>query len=127
MKNLFRACSLAGLLLLAACRMGPVYNVESAPLGVSSDATMAEVTKAIRQAGIGRGWQMIPGAEGRMTGRLHLRSHVAVVEITYDTKNFSITYADSTNLKYDGERIHSNYNSWVQNLSQAIMVQASAI
>jgi hypothetical protein len=34
---------------------------------------------------------------------------------------------DSTNLSYDGQKIHTNYNSWVQNLSNAIRVQAAAI
>ena len=125
MKRLIRVLPVVGLLLLAACRGSPVYNVESAPLGASEDATIGEVTEAIKRAGIGLGWQMKPEKEGQMTGRLSLRSHVAVVEIKYDTKRFSISYLDSANLRYDGRNIHRNYNSWVKILSNAIKLQAS--
>lgn len=126
-KNRFRIVAIAGLLVLASCRMAPVYNVESSPLGAPADATLAQVTEAISKAGFSLGWQMNPDTPGHMTGTLRLRSHVAVVDITYDTKIFSITYADSSNLKYDGRIIHKNYNSWVQNLSFKIMANASAI
>ena len=125
MKSLIRVLPVVGLLLLAACRASPVYNVESAPLGASEDATIDEVTEAIKRAGIGLGWQMKPEKEGQMTGRLALRSHVAVVEIKYDTKRYSIYYLDSANLIYDGRNIHRNYNSWVKILSNAIKLQAS--
>jgi hypothetical protein len=49
---------------------------------------------------------------------LYIRDHMAKVDIRYDTSVFSITYADSDNLKYNAEKnkIHRNYNSWVQNL-----------
>lgn len=127
MKSFVRALPIVALLLLAACRTAPVYNVASAPLGAPADATMSEVAEAVKKAGINLGWQMTPVREGEMTGRLILRDHTAVVKITYDIKNFSIYYLDSTNLKYDGQKIHTNYNSWVQNLSNAIAVQASAI
>jgi hypothetical protein len=70
---------------------------------------------------------MIDTGPGETEGRLHLRSHVAIVSITFDTKQFSIFYKDSTNLDYDGARIHRNYNGWIQNLEQAILAQTSAI
>ena len=127
MKNLIRVLPVAGLLLLAACRMAPVYTVESAPLSAPEGATITQVTEAIKQAGVGLGWQMKPEKEGQMTGRLSLRTHVAVVDIVYDVEKYSIYYIDSTNLNYDGQSIHTNYNNWIRNLSNAIMVQASAI
>lgn len=105
MKNVIRVLPIVGLLLLAACRMAPVYNVESTPLGAPADTTIGEVTKAIREAGIGLGWQMILEKEGQITGRIFLRTHVAVVNITYDTKKFSIYYLESSNLNYDGRNI----------------------
>jgi hypothetical protein len=127
MKNLIRVLPVVGLLLLAACQASPVYNVESAPLNAPEGATISQVTEAIKQAGIGLGWQMKPEKDGQMTGRLFLRTHVAVVDITYDIKKYSIYYLDSTNLNYDGQSIHKYYNSWVRNLSNAILVQVSAI
>lgn len=127
LKTLFRTSLLAGLLLLAACRMAPVYNVHSEPLNAPQNATLEDVTEAIKRAGLGLGWQLKSEAPGNMSGRLSLRDHVAMVDIKYDTKALSITYADSINLKYNGSQIHKNYNGWVSNLRNAILVQVSAI
>ena len=88
MKNLIRVLPVVGLLLLAACQASPVYNVESAPLNAPEGATISQVTEAIKQAGIGLGWQMKPEKDGQMTGRLFLKTHVSVVDITYDTKKY---------------------------------------
>ena len=114
-------------LALGACRAAPIYNVQSANMATPSDATIQQVSDAIKRAGAGLGWQMSETGPGEMEGTLHLRSHVAVVSVTFDTKKFSIFYKDSTNLDYDGTRIHKNYNGWVQNLERAILAQTSAI
>lgn len=118
---------LVAALALGACRTAPVYNVESATMATPEDATLEEVAGAIKRAGTGLGWQMIDKGPGEIEGRLHLRSHMALVRITFDTDQFSIFYEDSTNLKYDGTTIHKNYNGWVQNLEQAILGQTAAL
>ena len=69
---------------------------------------------------------MEPQAPGLVRGTLNLRTHQAVVDIPYDTQRFSIRYVSSSNLDYDGRVIHRNYNSWVQNLQNAIMAQPAA-
>jgi hypothetical protein len=117
---------IAGL-ALGACRGAPVYNVSSATMATPPAATMEQVTTAIKQAGASKGWQMIDKGPGELEGRLNLRTHVAVVSITFDTKQFSIFYKDSADLAYDGTTIHKNYNGWVQNLERAILVQSAAI
>jgi hypothetical protein len=60
-----------------------------------------------------------------MRATLALRTHVAVTEITYNEQNFSIIYADSTNLGYNGSSIHKNYNGWIENLERAIIRQSA--
>jgi hypothetical protein len=117
---------IAGL-ALGACRAAPVYNVNTATMASPPTATVEQVTTAIKRAGAGLGWQMIDKGPGEMEGRLNLRSHVAVVSITFDTKQFSIFYKDSADLGYDGTNIHKNYNGWVQNLERAILAQAAGI
>jgi hypothetical protein len=114
-------------LALGACRSAPIYNVQSATMATPADATLEQVAGAIKRAGAGLGWQMIDKGPGEIEGRLHLRSHVAVVSITFDKKQFSIFYKDSSNLDYDGTRIHKNYNGWVQNLEQAILAQTAGL
>jgi hypothetical protein len=65
-----------------------------------------------------------PGNVVRLT--YSARTHVAVVNVTYSAKSYSIRYADSTNLGYSAEGgagiIHPNYNKWVNSLRQAIEV-----
>ena len=115
----------AVFLALAGCRTAPIYNVVAAPVITSKPATMQGVQNAIVQAGTGLGWKMNANTPGNVTGVLDLRDHHAVVDVTYDTKAYSIKYKDSTNLNYDGTNIHKNYNGWVENLDKAIRVNLS--
>ena len=114
------------LLLLVGCRTADLYNVQGAP-GASKAVSMADVEAAIRRAGQGLGWQIVPQGPGKAEGTLVLRDHRAVVDITYDTKSYSIKYKDSSNLQYDGKTIHSNYNGWIQNLDKAISKELLAL
>ena len=114
------------VVLLVGCRTADLYNVQGAP-GASKAVSMADVEQAIRRAGNGLGWQIVPQGPGKAEGILVLREHRAVVDITYDTKSYSIMYKDSSNLNYDGKTIHSNYNGWIQNLDKAISKQLLAL
>ena len=114
------------VMLLAGCRTADLYNVQAAP-GASKAVSLADVEQAIRRAGHGLGWQIVPQGPGRAEGVLVLRDHRAVVNITYDTKTYSIVYKDSSNLQYDGKTIHSNYNGWIQNLDKAISRELSLL
>ena len=112
---------------IAACRSATVYNVTQANLNSSPKASVAEISQVIMRAGAGLGWQINEVSPGVLTGRLNLRTHMALVDITHDTKTFSIRYKDSTNLDYTGSEIHSNYNGWIQNLEKAIVDHSSTI
>ena len=127
-----RKIILIGLALVVAlgvgCRSAIVANVADTPFSTTENKpSMEQVKKAIMTAGAGLGWNIKSQSPGHLIGTLNLREHTAIVDIKYTTENFSITYKDSTNLKYDGTNIHSNYNGWVQNLTKAINVQLSAL
>jgi hypothetical protein len=108
-------------ILLGACRTAPVYNVGHAPVATGSGhANMREVRQAILKAGSGLGWRMRLRKPGHIVGTLALRSHLAVVDIVYNTQAYSIQYNRSRNLKYDGKHIHKNYNGWIRNLRNHI-------
>ena len=122
--------AVAALLLLTGFGAGaPIYNVVSSPIPQNPDATMANIQKAILRAGLTLGWQVAPKEPGKLEAILILRTHRAVVDITHDTKTFSITYKDSSNISYDEQRktIHSNYNGWVQNLEKGIRIQVQTL
>jgi hypothetical protein len=119
------AAVVAFLLLTGFGRGTPIYNVQSAAIPASPAATMENIEKAIIRAGLTLGWQVTPREPGKAEAVLVLRTHRAVVDITYDTKSYSINYKDSINLDYDAQdkTIHSNYNGWIRNLDKAIRAQ----
>lgn len=115
----------ASLVVLAGCRTAPIHDVVAAPVVTSKPVTMEVVQNAIVVAGTQLGWKMEPLNPGTITGTIELRTHRAVVEVTYDTKTYNIKYKDSLNLDYNGTSIHKNYNGWIENLDKAIQVQLS--
>lgn len=112
-------------LFLMGCRTAPVQDFNDMPINTSSGKkpALSKVTQDIIQAGNSLGWQMKKGKPGHITATLNLRKHMAKVDINYSKTDYSIHYKDSRELRYDGANIHSNYNSWVQNLSNAISTQ----
>jgi hypothetical protein len=131
MKSLLKVSIVAiiGLFVLTGCRTASIQNISEYPVAAPKSAKDSDMFDAIKRAGIGLGWQIKKVKDGQALGTLYLRDHMAVVVIDYTDKYFSITYKNSTNLKYDASKktIHKNYNGWIQNLTNAIAVQYSAI
>ena len=112
------------LAVLAGCTSRPIVNVNDAPVVTAGKpATMSDVQTAIVRAGSALGWQMIPVRPGLVAGRLELRTHVAVVDVSYDAKAYSIKYKESVNLDAQGGNIHKNYNGWIENLDRGIRTE----
>jgi hypothetical protein len=109
-------------LFLMGCRTAPLVDVSGEPItsGTGKSVSLSQVTHDIIQAGVGLGWTMKKQKSGYIIGQLNLRKHMIKVNIHYSNKEYSITYNDSSEMSYDGTQIHSNYNSWVQNLNKAI-------
>jgi len=116
-------------LALTRCpHQAAVYNVEDASIVANvNNLSAADVRKAIIRAGGTLGWNIKDAGPDMLKGTLHLRSHIAKVDIPYGPERYSILYKDSTNLNYDGSKIHSNYNGWIQNLQKAIQVQLNTL
>jgi hypothetical protein len=116
--------AVTALLLSVGCTTQPIMNVSGAPITTSKpNPSMDEIRQAIVRAGSGLGWEMKPDRPGHITGRLALRTHVAVVDVDYTQTGYSIKYRESTNLDQNGDMIHRNYNGWIQNLDKGIKVQ----
>jgi len=133
MKRLVSAFTVACLVIVfaAGCRGGgQIYQVKDAAVQTASgkDASQDQVQKAIIEAGVKLGWIMAVAKPGEIMGTLSVRSHTAVVTIPYTSKNYSILYKDSTNLKYNADKqtIHENYAGWIQRLDNEIRVRLTA-
>lgn len=111
------------LFAMVACRAGgQVYEVKDAPVESAKPLTLDQVQKAIIDAGIKQTWIMTPIKPGEMLGEFNVQSHQIHVTIPYTTKNYSILYKDSSNLRYDPVKrtIHVNYAKWIERLDNEI-------
>ncbi len=110
--------------VVASCRTAPVLNVVETPFTTKAPSIEA-ADKAVKRAGAALGWQMKTVDSGHILATLPIRTHIAVVDVKFNTGDFSILYKSSTNLKYEGGSIHSNYNGWVTNLRDGIIAQSA--
>ena len=111
------------LAAMVACRAGgQVYEVKDAPIESAKPLTLDQVQKAMIDAGIKQTWIMTPIKPGEMLGEFNIQSHQIHVTIPYTTKNYSILYKDSSNLRYDPVKrtIHVNYAKWIERLDNEI-------
>lgn len=94
--------------------------VDPAPVTIPAGLSGEQVTKDIKRALAGRGWEVTAEQPGRIDARLHLRDHVAVIRVTYDATSVQFAYVDSTNLDFKEKRgqryIHGNYLGWINYL-----------
>lgn len=114
---------------LAACREEPIRQ----PVTVSfvSRGSPSERTQQIMRAAAARGWTsrlMVapsPNRRGVIEAVNNTDGHNVVVRITYNSREFTITYVSSIGLNYDGRQIHTYYNGQVERLEQQIMRESA--
>ena len=111
------------LLFSYGCASNPVYNVESEPVPTYSTGgqpTFDEVEKSILSGCRRKGWSPRIVEKGLIEASIHVRTHKAVVNISFTDNDYSIHYKSSENLDYHDGNIHRNYNKWIILLSQSI-------
>lgn len=124
-----RRILLAALVILTAtfvsCRTAPIRNIpmNSIPTTQHMSLTEDEVAGAIIRGGNKAGWSMRKVEPGLIVGTIQVRTHEAQVDVRYSATTWNIAYRDSKNLKFNGEKIHSNYNKWVSRLGDSIRNQ----
>ena len=102
--------------------MAPVYNVTNRPIVPSGGKpkTLNEVKAAILEAGRARRWTMREVEPGHLEATVRPGGLAAIVDIRYSTTSYSISYKRSEGVEYDGTKIYSRYNTWIENLQQEI-------
>jgi len=141
---------LGGLLIACALGASPAYaqrtpvsivNYPNIPVGTAKPVQAEQVKKAIQDAALKKGWTLSNDTGDKMLATLVVRSkHTVIVEIAYSADKYSIKYSDSVNMNYhkeghydsrlpsarnaataaQGAVIHPAYNTWVQELKEAI-------
>lgn len=126
LETLFICCAMT--LVLTGCGVW-IKNVDVINKGIvatspSQSLTLMQVTAAIQQAGLKRGWQMRQDGPNKI-----IASHKAmnsssnysvVVAVSYTESLYSITYVSSENFDAKDGKIHRKYATWVINLQRDI-------
>jgi hypothetical protein len=91
--------------------------IDPNPVAVPAGLSAEQVAKDIKRALIARGWEVTAEQPGQIDSTLHLREHVARIQVTYGTSSVRLAYVDSSNLDYAEKRgkryIHGNYLGWL--------------
>ena len=97
-------------------RTQPVYDIIDKPIvtGSGNMLSMDQVEGVLRGSAETKGWTVQKIEEGHLLAQIDVRQHYAAVDMNFDTTTYSITYHDSKVLKYDGTKIHRNYNKWIK-------------
>ncbi|HEY0197464.1 MAG TPA: hypothetical protein VGC19_02840 [Rhodanobacter sp.] len=112
-------------LLLLIMGFGRAPLVNPPPVAVPSGLNAMQVGKAVKGALIGRGWVVNAEQADGVDATLHGHDYTAKIHVTFDASKVSISYVDSSNLKYEVKRngqrmIHSNYMNWMRFLTEDI-------
>lgn len=133
MKRVWLAAFISGLAVVAVmgCRGGAqIYQVKEAPVQTATGKvpSLEQVQKIIIESGVKLGWVMAVVKPGEIQGTRNVRIHSAVVTIPFTTKNYSVLYKESTNLKYNSaaQTIHQEYTYWIQELDNEIRARLTA-
>ena len=122
MKRIHLVLLLPLLLLTMAFRQVPLND--PLPIQVPAGVTYEQVQNAVMEALSGRGWTIANHKTGEIDATYARRDFSVTIAVHYDVHQVQINYLNSSNLKYevkDGQRyIHTNYPSWIQNLTTDI-------
>jgi hypothetical protein len=119
-----------------------IVNHPNIPVATTKPVQAEQVKKAIHGAALRKGWTLADEAGDKMLATLVVRNkHTIMVEIVYSADKYSIAYRDSINMNYHSEAkydsrlpnasanrasgpvIHPAYNTWVQELKDAIRIE----
>ena len=88
----------------------------------SNKATLADVEKAILSVASRLDWMTKKGEDGEIQAKLIVRTHELVVTITFSSSEYTITYKDSKDLKYNAsnQTVHGKARKWLDDLDHGI-------
>ena len=105
----------------------PITNFEDMPIRAPMPVSQVRETIIGAAAAIpSRAWTMTDSGPGKLLGRLTVRRHQALVEVTYSADRYSIVYLNSQRLNYRDGAINANYNAWVRELQKALEATLSS-
>ena len=149
MKSLLKLFFVAAVVVLPTAFASVKPLKEPEPIAIPQGLSDAQVTSAIKKGMSRRGWRVEKEEPNKILAVIYVRDHVVKNTIAWDKKDVRISYAGSTNMKYELREpkssgggmfdfddakdkdkkvepvpyIHSRYNSWTQNLANDIRIE----
>ncbi len=122
-RTLIASVAALGLLATSAAwsRSAPVQTIKSPVL--SKTVTVQEVRGAILRAALSKNWQVVEETDQKITLKYVKKVHVAVCDVTYSEKEYTITINPMTTLLRGDNEVHPKYNQWIRNLDKQIQRQ----
>lgn len=115
--------SLLSLLLLTLFAIGlhadAILNINQPvrTLKLNSEQMKSAIINAAQELQ----WHVTPEDEGRLTARYEKSNYMAKITINYAPTFYTINYADSKRMRYDGKTIHPTYNRLIKALQENIV------
>ena len=111
-------------LMLAACRVEPVYEVKNRPLPTVAQKALnpSQLERTFIDAAMARNWRVEVVAPGHIRASMVLRGkHTAITDIYFTRNGYSLLLNSTQNLKQDSSgKIHRTYNNLVRALETEI-------
>ena len=85
-----------------------------------------QMRSAIINAAQTQQWQVTAEGEGALSALYQKSDYTAKIAIKYAPTFYSINYADSTRMRYDGKTIHPTYNRLIKALQAGIIKNLKA-
>lgn len=113
--------TLLSLLFLstAALHADAILNVDQ-PIR-TLELSNAQIKSAIVNAALEQHWAVIPEGDGRLSATYRRSNYMAKIAIIYAPTFYTISYADSKNMRYKGTTIHPTYNRLIKELQANIV------
>jgi len=80
-----------------------------------------QLKSAIVKACQNQNWNVRDGGEGRLSATFYKSNYMAKINIRYAPSFYTLEYADSKRMRYDGKNIHPTYNRLIKALQANII------
>lgn len=126
--KIINACLKVALIALFSFFVASCSGVKPVlvPTGTVPDGVTSEqIRTCLEQACNDYDWQLANGAAAGEYIAMHVKGkHMAKVKILFTDNTYTISYLESTGLKYDEDKgVSRHYNTWVNNLNQALQTR----
>jgi hypothetical protein len=108
-------------LFLIGCAMKTTIKTTNTDIKEMADSlTLQQIEQSIYKAATELGWRLYAVESGHVMGDYTTAKYLTSVDIRFTKDGYTISYNNSKNLKYDGEKILSFYNTQIEELDKKI-------